>query len=74
MRYADAVEALDGAAFEPGCPIDYDVVVEAISTLCRHGQRSRVIFVSDGSWMFWKPSPDYAASVSRGGASRSEPH
>eukprot|EP00971_Amphidinium_carterae_P044076 867310-Amphidinium_carterae.1 len=47
-RYADAVEALDRAAFEPRSSIDYDVVLEAISTLCNHGKRSRVIFVSDG--------------------------
>eukprot|EP00971_Amphidinium_carterae_P105196 2083050-Amphidinium_carterae.1 len=47
-RYADAMKALDRAAFEPGYSIDYAVVVEAISRLCRHRQRSRVIFVSDG--------------------------
>eukprot|EP00971_Amphidinium_carterae_P198066 3931227-Amphidinium_carterae.1 len=50
LRYADAVEALDAAVFKPRSSIDYDVVVEAISTLCRHGQGSRVIFVSDGCY------------------------
>eukprot|EP00971_Amphidinium_carterae_P075819 1498067-Amphidinium_carterae.1 len=48
LGYADAVKALDRAVFVPGSSIDYDVVVEAISTLCRDGQRSRIIFVSDG--------------------------
>eukprot|EP00971_Amphidinium_carterae_P075818 1498066-Amphidinium_carterae.1 len=52
MRYADAVEALDEEEFEPGYSIDYDVVVEAISTWCdcHRGQRSRVVFVSDGCY------------------------
>eukprot|EP00971_Amphidinium_carterae_P098228 1943263-Amphidinium_carterae.1 len=47
-RCADAITALEGAQFQPWGHMRYESVAQAIRELCAIGQRSRVIFLSDG--------------------------